>query len=175
MARGLPGRAWAVAARARAGAARPWGHIEGDLSVSGRGCVMHGDGSDDGDEGAGGDDGIGEARESASEQGIPVTLPHAGPFKIANGQVLLGRPFPAAAGAQVPVAASASWTNRSCHYPCRVTLRETGALGGGLPSCTCPSGGAVHTEHWKIPSAGRYRLEVNVDTLETIWAILDPN
>ncbi len=102
-----------------------------------------------------------EVQEADSEQDKPGTLPHTGPISVAHN-ALLGHPFAVAAGAQVSVAADAHWTNSGC--PIRsydVTLHAEGMFGGALQTYGYPTG-TIHTEHWKIPSGGAYRLELTI-------------
>jgi hypothetical protein len=103
----------------------------------------------------------GEAQEAANPQDIPVTLPHAGPFSISHGKALLGHPFAVKAGAMVTISAEARWANPTCHSPYTVNLRDAGFLGGALRPYAYPTG-TIHTEHWKVPSAGMYRLDITI-------------
>ena len=89
-----------------------------------------------------------------------MTLPHTGPISIEHETGLLGHPFHVAAGALVSVAVDARWS-KGCHWAYHVTLRDAGMFGGKLKDYTYPPD-TIHTEHWKVPSAGMYRLEITL-------------
>lgn len=102
-----------------------------------------------------------DVQEADKEQDKPVTLPHAGPISVLHN-ALLGHPFAVAAGAPVSVAVDAHWASAGCPiHSYDVTLRAEGMFGGALQIYGYPIG-TIHTEHWKIPSAGTYRLEITI-------------
>ena len=132
--------------------------ILGMVAISCAGCVLTNSDSNYTDEGAGGAEATGEDQEASTEQDNPVTLPYSKDIKIEHSAGLLGHPFHVAAGALVSVAIDAHWS-AGCHWAYHVTLREAGMLGAKLQDYTYPPD-TIHTEHWKVPSAGMYRLEI---------------
>lgn len=129
--------------------------ILGMAAIACSGCALT---SDESTDGAGGDEASGEAEETTKEQDTPVTLPYSRDLAIEHETGLLGHPFHVAAGALVSVAIDAHWS-KGCRWPYRVTLRDVGMLGGKLKEYPYPAD-TIHTEHWKVPSAGMYRLEI---------------
>ena len=134
--------------------------ILGLVAISCAGCALTSSESNESDEGAGGDEATGEDQEAASDQDTPVTLPYSKEIKIEHQPGLLGHPFHVAAGALVSIAIDARWS-KGCHWPYHVALRDAGILGAKLKDYTYPSD-TIHTEHWKVPSAGMYRLEITL-------------
>ena len=66
----------------------------------------------------------------------------------------------------VTIAADARWANGTCHIPYKVTVREFAPLGATLQEYTYPTD-TIHTEHWKVPSAGVYRMEITIGNQTT--------
>jgi hypothetical protein len=103
-----------------------------------------------------------EVKEAVSTQDVPTTLPYSADFSITVSSSLAGRPFHVNGGATVTIAAEARWANAVCKVPYTVSLREYGMFGTTLKEYIYPVGGVIHTEHWKVPSAGMYRMQITI-------------